>query len=285
MKVSSTSDWGIIMKKLRNRMGIVLATFTLMATGVVGCQALTRSEAAAALEEASYDAEAAALTSGSIEITTDFTIGMAVEDAANQIAEFIRTQLPCAAITVDGPTLTVEYGANPGTCTFRGQTYGGIHQVTVMRNQMDDVVVSHRWESFHNDELSVTGTAMVTWSFDDPSRHVVHELTWTRNADGRSGTGSGDRLQRPLEEGLAVGMRTEGSRQWDGESGTWTLDIDDVRLRWVDAVPYAGSYTLTTPEAKTLSLGFARATDTTITVTISSGMRSYDFDVTTLPAE
>ncbi len=261
--------------------------FALALAGVAfgGCQALTRSEGAAALEEASLDAEAASLTSGSIEITTDFTIGDAVENAAMEIADFVRTQLPCARITVEGATITVEYGVNPGTCTYRGQTYGGLHQVTVMRNQMDDVVVSHRWEDFHNDDLSVTGTAMVTWSFANQTRHVVHELTWTRQSDGRSGTGSGDRLQRPLEEGIFTGFQEDGSRRWDGEAGTWTLDIEGVQFRWVDAVPQAGVYTLTTPDLKVLSLSFARSASTTITVTITNGMRSYDFDVTTLPSE
>lgn len=266
-------------------MGTTMAGLALGGLAFGGCQALTRSEAAAALEEASLDAEAAALTSGSIEITTDFTIGDAVESAAAEIADFVRTQLPCAEITVEGATLTVEYGANPGMCTYRGQTYGGVHQVTVMRNQMDDVVVSHRWEDFHNDELSVTGTAMVTWSFADQTRHVVHELTWTRQSDGRQGTGSGDRLQRALPEGILTGFQEDGTREWVGEAGTWTLGIDGVQVRWIDAIPQAGSYTLTTPAMKVLSLSFERASSTTITVTITNGMRSYDFDVTTLPSE
>ena len=133
--------------------------------------------------------------------------------------------------------------------------------------------------------VTVTGTAMVTWSFDDPSRHVVHELTWTRLSDGRQGTGSGDRTQRPLEEGLLTGFSVDGSRTWEGESGTWTLDIDGVEMRWVDAVPQRGSYTLTTPAAKMLSLSFERASATAIGVTITNGARSYDFEVVTLPAE
>ncbi|MCB9598050.1 MAG: hypothetical protein H6719_35370 [Sandaracinaceae bacterium] len=266
-------------------MGTMLAALLLAGAGVGGCQALTRGEASAALEEASLDAEAISLTSGSIEITTDFTIGDAVENAAAEIATFVQTQLPCAEITVEAATITIEYGANPGTCTYRGQTYGGIHQITVMRNAMDDVIVSHRWEDFHNDDLSVTGTAMVTWSFADPSRHVVHELTWTRQSDGRQGTGSGDRIQRPLAEGLLTGFSEDGTRQWEGESGTWTLDIEGVEVRWVDAVPQAGSYVLTTPASKMLSLSFSRSAATTITVTISSGMQTYDFDVTTLPGD
>lgn len=250
-----------------------------------GCQALTRAEAAEALEEAEVASQAQALTSSSVEISTNFTIGMAAEDAAMQLRSFVESQLPCAAITVEGATLTIEYGANPGSCVWQGQRYAGVHQISVMRNDMDDVVVSHRWEDFRNDTVSVTGTAMVTWSFEDPSRHVVHELTWTRSSDGRMGTGSGDRVQRPLEGGILTGFSVDGSRSWEGESGLWTLDIDDVEMRWVDAVPQAGLYTLTTPAMKVLSLGFERVDETTIQVVITNGAREYDFDVTTLPAE
>lgn len=212
----------------------------------------------------------------------DAPLHHALRDA--EIASFVRSQLPCAEVTVAGATLTVEYGANPGMCTYRGQTYGGVHQVTVMRNQMDHVVVVHVWMDFHNRELSVTGQATVTWSFANRTRHVVHELTWTRQRDGRTGTGSGDRLQRPLEEGLLSGFRVDGARRWEGESGTWDLEIDGVQMRWVDPVPQAGTYTLTTPASKILTLAFARADSTTITVTIGNGSRSFDFDVVTLPS-
>lgn len=270
---------------LRNQIFRAGALALVAIAVAVGCQALTRAEAAEALEEAEVASQAQALTSSSVEISTSFTIGMAAEDAAAELRSFIETQLPCAQITLMNATLTIEYGANPGSCTYRGQTYGGVHQITLMRNEMDDVVVSHRWEDFHNDTVTVTGTAMVTWSFDDPSRHVVHELTWTRLSDGRMGTGSGDRTQRPLEGGILDGFSVDGERSWEGESGLWTLDIDNVEMRWVDAVPQAGSYTLTTPAAKMLSLSFARVDSTTIGVTITNGARTYEFDVTTLPSE
>lgn len=269
--------------KLRGavRTGILMVAAV---SAAVGCETLTRAEAAEALEEAGLAAEAEALTSSSVEIGTSFTIGHAVEDAAAELRVFVESQLPCAAITVSGSTLSIEYGANPGTCVYRGQTYGGVHTISVMRNQMDDVVVEHTWNDFHNDRVSVTGHATVTWSLADPSRHVVHELTWTRLADGRTGVGSGDRTQRPLEEGLLSGFSVDGTRQWDGESGTWALAIEGVEMRWVDPVPQAGRYILTTPADKMLSLSFERASATSITVTIGNGSRSYDFDVVTLPA-
>lgn len=263
----------------------VAALGAVALAGFVGCQGLTRSEAAAALEEAELSSEATALTSSSIEISTNFTIGDAVEDAAAELRSFVESQLPCAEVTLEGSALTVEYGANPGSCTYRGQRYAGVHQISVMRNRMDDVVVEHRWEDFHDERISVSGTATVTWSASEQSRHVVHELTWTRTSDGRTGTGSGDRVQRPLEEGLSSGFRVNGNRAWEGEAGTWSLAIEDVEMRWIDAVPQAGRYLLTTPADKMASLTFTRQDDTTIRVTITSGAREYDFDVTTLPSE
>lgn len=245
----------------------------------VGCAALTREEAAAAVEESALEAEASALTSGTIEITTDFTIGMAVEAAADEIRAFVSSQLPCARVTLEGATLTVEYGALSGSCTYRGQTYSGTHEVTVMRNQMEEVIVEHVWTDLSNGRVSVTGGATVTWSFADRTRHVRHELTWTRLSDGRTGTGSGDRTQEALPEGIDVGFRVSGTRAWDGASGHWGLTIDDVQMRWVDPCPQAGRYTLDTPFGKTLTLSFERLDEGRIQVTAASGARSYDIVV------
>jgi hypothetical protein len=50
-------------------------------------------------------------------------------------------------------------------------------------------------------------------------------------------------------------------------------------MRWVDAVPQAGKYTLDTPFGKSISVGFDRANETTIQVHIESGRREFDFDV------
>jgi hypothetical protein len=244
-----------------------------------GCGGLTREEAATALEELSLSAEATSLTGSSVEIATSFTIGSAVETAAGEIRAFIEAQLPCAAVTLTGATLSIEYGARPGICTYRGMTYSGTHRITVVQNQMAEVVVSHEWIDFTNGRLEVDGSAMVTWSAADLTRHVSHTLTWTRLSDMRTGVGTGDRLQSLLPGGLVEGFAESGERTWTGESGLWTLTIDGVQMRWVDPCPQAGTYTLETPAHKTLSVGFMRTAPRTIRVTITSGARSYDFDV------
>lgn len=254
---------------------------------ILACQprALTRQEAQEALDESQIATQASALTSGSIEITTEFTIGQAVEAAAEELRNFYASQLPCAEVTLENATLSVQYGQAGEGCLYRGQRYTGLHQVTIAANDEGEVIVDHVWDQLANDQVMVSGAATVTWDLADPSRHVEHTLTWTRLSDGRAGTGTGDRVQRPLEGGLFEGISVNGHRSWQGESGDWDLSINDVEMRWVDPVPQSGSYELDTPFDKSLSLRFDRVDSTTIQVTIEGPKRSFDFNVKSLPAE
>lgn len=240
---------------------------------------MTTAEARDALEEASASSEASNVMSSSIEITTDFTIGGAVEKAAGEIKSFVESQLPCAEITLENATLTVEYGAKPGNCTYKGHTFSGKHIVSVSKNDNDDVLVEHTWENLSNGKVSVSGMADVTWSFTNATRHVVHEVTWTRLSDGRTGVGSGDRMQKSLEGGITEGFQEDGSRQWKGQAGQWDLAIEGVQMRWIDPVPQAGKYTLATPKNKVLTLSFARVDEDTIQVTIANGTKQFQFNV------
>jgi hypothetical protein len=108
----------------------------------------------------------------------------------------------------------------------------------------------------------------------EQSRHVVHELTWTRLADGKMGVGSGNRTQTPLPEGIAVGFQVDGMRAWEGERGRWELAIENVQMRWVDPAPQAGRYVLDTPFDKSITLEFERIDESSIGVTAKSGQRS-----------
>jgi hypothetical protein len=256
----------------------------LLAFGLLGCRldALTSEEARAALEESSVDAQAAALTSASIEVSTDFTIGEAVAQSAARVRDFVTSQLPCAEVTLADSTLTIEYGANEGACTFRGHQFAGSHTIHVERNESDDVVVSHEWNDFGNGKLQVSGDATVTWSLDDPSRRVQHELTWTRLSDGRTGTGTGVRVQKPLPGGLLEGIEVDGSRSWEGRRGLWQLDINHIEMRWTDPVPQAGSWVLETPNGKTITLEFERIDEDTIGVTAIGGRRQIELQVSKL---
>ena len=240
---------------------------------------LTWAQAKEAVEESTLSDQATSLVNGTVEISTNFTIGQAVDAAAAELREFISTQLPCAEITLQNATLAIEYGANPGNCTYNGHTYSGTHSVTVSRNDDGDVEVHHTWDALSNTKISVSGTADVTWSLQDKSRNVVHELTWTRLSDGRQGTGSGNRTQSTLEGGILEGIRVNGSRTWEGKSGRWDTAINNVEMRWVDPVPQTGSYVLSTPFDKSLSMSFERVDEDSIKVTIASGDRSFSFNV------
>lgn len=265
-------------------MRTALITAALALALVPGCreqndEPLTAAEARQALEEAAISAQAATLMSSSVEISTSFTIGQAVESAAAELQSYIASQLPCAEIVLEGNTLDVEYGVHPGDCLYNGATYTGSHSITVSKNEEGEVVVEHLWDALSNGVIAVSGDAVVTWSLDDQTRHVVHELTWTRLSDGRQGIGSGDRLQRALAGGITEGFQVDGERSWKGEAGTWDLAIDGVQMRWIDPVPQAGTYTLTTPKNKKLSLSFSRVDDDTINVIVKGPRHEFDFDV------
>lgn len=242
-------------------------------------QALTAAEALQSLEESTLESQAQALTSDVVEISTNFTIGQAVDDAAAELREFFTSQLPCAEVTLEKAILTVDYGVSGDGCLYHGKTITGRSEVSVSKNDEDGVVVEHTWTDLSNGIVEVDGRATVTYDLVDPSRHVVHETTITRLRDGLSIEGEGDRTQRPLDGGLAEGFQVEGTRAWSSPRGESSLVIRDVEMRWVDPVPQAGSYVLTTPKNKEITLGFQRKDEDTITVTLEGPKRSFVFDV------
>ncbi|MBK8943512.1 MAG: hypothetical protein IPM79_39430 [Polyangiaceae bacterium] len=258
-----------------------IAAFAVLAAACPAEEDVTAEEAQEAVVEASLASQASNVAEGTIEIGTTFTLGQAVEDAAEEIRAFAESQLPCADVAREGATVSITYGAN-GACEFHGRSFTGTHSVTVSRNEENDVLVHHEWDDVSNGRVSVDGTADVTWSQDDKSRHVIHELTWTRLSDGRTGTGTGDRVQSPLDGSWQNGVAIDGERAWEGERGRWDLDIDGVEWRWVDPVPESGTYTLTTPANKVITLTFERADEDTIHVTVTGGRRDHEFNVTSL---
>ena len=265
----------------RNSLTAVLALPLLVLTGCPKDREdpLTLGEATSALEQASDAGQAEGLTSASVDISTNFTIGTAVQDGAAELQAFIGTQLPCADITLAEATLTVVYGAKAGNCTYRGHTFKGTHSISIERNEEAQVSVHHEWTDFSNGVVSLDGTADVTWNLADKTRRVQHESHWTNLKSGRTGTGTGDRLQSVLTGGIAEGIQVDGTRAWDGDKGHWDLAIDAVQMRWIDPVPQSGSYTLTTPFGKTVSMGFSRVDDDTIKVSVAGPKHEFTFTV------
>jgi hypothetical protein len=180
----------------------------------------------------------------------------------------------CATVTRETDTVTVDFGDLADSCTYDGHTWGGVATLTVDKTE-GSIEVSHGFEALTNGKVTLDGTADVTWTgtADDPTRHVVHDVSWT-DEEGTERTGSGDRTQALIdpEQGLAGGIVVDGTRDWTTPKGDWHLDIDAVEMRGQDPVPQAGTYTLTTPRDKTLTLMFARVDDDTIAVT-ANGIR------------
>jgi len=243
---------------------------------------LTRAEAQSALEEAQASSAADSLASANIEISTSFTLGSGVTQAASEIRTAIQSQLPCAEVTLADATLTVDWGVNAGSCTYRGHTFTGASSISVEKNADNQVRVHHEWTDLSNREVTLNGHADVTWDFDALTRHVVHHAEWTHLATGRSGVGDGDRTQQALDGDLTQGIQVDGTRSWTGKQGRWDLALDGVEWRWADPIPQAGSYVLATPFDKSVTLSFARVDSDTIGVTVAGAKGSFSFKVTSV---
>lgn len=239
-------------------------------------QPLTQAEAREAFAETASSARAEASTAEVIEVSTSFTLGQAAQDAAEELRAWWQSQAPCAIVTRDDSTVTVDFGDLSDDCTYNDHTYAGVARITVVRADDGDVLVSHVWEGLTNGIVTVDGGADVTWSGgEDPSRHVVHDLVWS-DAE-RSGESSGDRTQTLIDPaaGISGGVEINGQRAWTGQKGTWDLGIDGVQVRGQDPIPQAGLYTLTTPADKVMTMAFERVDDDTIEMTVS-GLRGGD---------
>lgn len=263
-----------------------LAICVALAASATACkktdESFTRAEAQSALTATQESNAAFAVTDGVVEITTGFTLGDAVDRAAENMRDFVRSQVPCATAALsDDQVLGIDFGARGAGCTWRGRTYTGRVEVQVDRVEDGIIEITHSWFDLSDGAVTVNGGATVTWDRAAVTRRVQHELAW-ESARG-TGSASGDRTQQPLEGG---GLQIDGSRNWTGvEGGTWTLSIDGVEARRLDPVPQAGSYALTSPAGKALSMTFARLDATTIEVTIAAGERRFSFNVKGLPAD
>lgn len=267
---------------------LFLSLAALIALGS-GCrpkdsEPLTYEQAQSALIEARMETSAMSMTTEIVEITTSFTIGQGIEKSLEELAAALQSQVPCSAITLDLPqlTLTWDFGTLADNCVYRGQTFAGVATISVTANSEALVRVEHTWSGLTNGIITIHGGAAVEWSAADLTRSVEHQLTWTLGE--RTSTSSGQCLQALIDPaaGIAFGVRSSGARQWGGDEGTWTLLIEDVEWRPSDPVPQSGSYKLVPPAFGSLELAFDRIDEDTIRVTALAGDRSFEFDVTSV---
>lgn len=244
---------------------------------------MTGVEMREAVGEVVAEGQAQSLENEVTELTTDFTIGGAVEDIAMKVRDLVESQIDCSTVIVAGNTVEIDLGALGDGCEYNGHTFAGkIALVFTYDASGTRVVVDHTYTGLTNGTVTLDGTKKVEW--DEQSRHVMHDYTWTKT--DRSVRATGDRVQTLLDaaQGLAGGLEINGTRQWEAAKGQWDLAIDGVEVRWIDPVPQAGSYTLTTPKGQDVVMSFARVDADTIAVTVTGGRRDRVYHVTSTGA-
>jgi hypothetical protein len=264
---------------MKRRMLLLLALPLILCA--CGPSALERDEAVDAVDEASVATQSDALLATPVALCTNFTFGRGVVAAVAELRAFLAAELPCATVTAQGSTITTEWGAAGGSCTYRGLAYSGVSSVTIALPDPAAASLVHTFTDLSNGRVTVNGTATVTWSGAEQSRLVSHRLSWTRLRDNRTGSGTGVRTQVLIDpdQGIAGGVRTDGYRQWTADRAAWDLNITAIELRPQDPVPQAGIYQLTTPDDKDLTLSFERESAYVIRVTVSGPKRDYSFTV------
>ncbi len=263
------------------------ALLPLSAMLLTSCDALpmTWAEVSAALEESQTTARVDGFTSGIVEISTDFTMGQAVEDAAEELRAFLESQVPCSTVTRSNLTVTMDFGTLDDDCVWNGRTYAGVSQISLAELTDTTATIEHAWIGMTDGEITMDGGATVTWDADQASRHVTHEIVWT-DAEGVERIGGGDRTQTLIDRdaGIEAGIVVQGSRDWATPDGDWVLSINDVEMRPQDPVPQDGEYQLANPKGKTATLTFARLDDDTIEVVLSGGREDHVWHVTSIGA-
>jgi hypothetical protein len=246
---------------------------------------MTNREVLTALEESRDSSRGERATAEPIEISTEFTIGDAVDAAAQQMADFWASQEPCTDVTVEAGTILVDYGGLDDDCEFEGNTYGGQATIDIDSTTPGQVQVTHTWDALTDGDVQVDGGAVVTWAdVGALSRQVTTDHTWSDVADGTTVDVLGDHTLGFLDEeaGLDAGITLEGTRDWFSESGDWHVDMTGLELRLQDPVAQAGVLSLTNPDGRHLDLIHERIDETTIRVTLTGARKDWVFDVNQL---
>ncbi len=247
---------------------------------LVACSsALTRGEAAEAISELVTTARIDSASGQVLQVSTDFTIGAAVEASAQNLRDFLASQAPCSTVTVDGATVTLDFGDGADTCLWNGQSWSGIATMELVAGADDTWTVQHAWEGLTHGQEVLEGAAEVTWAPADATRTVAHDLTWTNGTEEVVSTG--DHVQAVLDPsaGWTAGLRIDGTRTWTHEGRDWELRASAIEVRAAAPVPQAGSWALTLPNGKVATLTFERQDADTIRVTLDGGVDPYVVEV------
>lgn len=254
-----------------------LAALSLAACDSAGSSstAVTFSEAEAGVEESVSASYASAAVDPVIDVTTEFTLGKAVEVAAGEIEAFAKSQIACATVTRSGAKLTIDFGAVSAGCTYKGRTYGGQAAVEVKKAATTGVELAYTFSDITDGVVTVGGTATVTYSSTATTRTVKHSLSWRYRST--TFTGTGDRTMSRLGTAPGSGVRIDGTRTWTGSRGTWKLTIAGIEAKPDDPVPQAGRYEVTTPAGKGVTMTFTRVDADSIRIEIQGTAIAWKF--------
>lgn len=256
---------------------IVLAPTVLLT--LVGCDSApaSRTEMREAVVEVAEVGQGMGAQDDVIELTTSFTLGRGVQAAAEEIRDFVQSQVPCSTVTVEPGSVSIDFGDLADSCVYRGRTYAGVVTVAI-ELPGDGARVTHTYEGLTGGRVTLDGTAVIDWS--DATRHVVTDMTFTTH--DATVTVQSDRTQsfRRCEGVDAVCTSVEGERHWQSPRGEWDMTIEGVEARSIDPVPEAGTYTVINPAGRELELRFSRVDDDTIAVEVEGGRRPVSFEVT-----
>lgn len=235
-------------------------------------------DAELALHESALTAQLDAVMASAADVSSHFAVGQSLDEAARQLASYLRGQLPCAAITQHANTLDIVYDAASTACSYRGHSWSGHQTLQILRNADNEVSVHQALEDLRSENLALSGSADVTWSRTSGSRHVVHSLTFETLSGPNRGQirhSIGDTTQTTTDDTV----RINGMREWSSDLGPYTLDMFAVEQRFADCVPQSGAYELTTPTGEPLSLAFGRIDTDTIRVTVQGAQQALTFVV------
>lgn len=261
---------------------VLVAAFS----AISGCSEysnLSYSEALEAVDAVILSGEGEGLISEVVEVSTNFSLGIPIEEAAPELVAYLQTEVPCATVSQAGPTITMDFGSIESNCTLNEHAYGGVLTIEITSTLDNAVQALHTWTGLTNGMITIDGSGDVTWAGAGAghTRHVVHQVSWTR-ADGSTVDATGDRLQalQVASEGLAGGVVVSGVRDWTYSGDPWHVSINDIEIIGFDPVPEYGSYNLTMPSNQEFNVSFERNDDDTIRITVHGNIQSYSFDVT-----
>jgi len=262
------------------RAAALAPALTLTAAVLPGCEfeePATRAEMRDAVVEVALLGEGVGVQTQMIELTTSFTLGQGVQAVAEEVRDFVASQIDCSEVTVEPGKVTIDFGDLSDHCVYRGRTYAGVVSVEY-EDLGDSFVVTHTYQGATGGRTVLDGTVVVTW--DGNERQVETDLDFVNDEGEVNVTGDRTQTFTACEGALAVCVSVDGERSWTGPRGAWETDIIGVEARSIDPVPEAGKYVITTPEAKLIELSFSRVDEDTIAVSIEGGRTPWVLHVT-----